>query len=99
MRKNLTGFLLAMLCFVIAGKAQVLSISGKITDEKGVPIPFASIVIKGKSKTGTTSDEQGNFKISASTGDVLEISGVNFTSREVKVGSATSINVVLSPGK
>ena len=99
MRKNLTGFLLAMLCLVIAGKAQVLTISGRITDEKGAPIPFASIVIKGNSKTGTTSDDQGNFKISASSGDVLEISGINFAPREVKVGTATTLNVVLSPGK
>ena len=99
MRKKLTSFLLAMLCFVIAGKAQVLTISGRITDDKGAPVPFASVVIKGKSNTGTTSDEQGNFKISASKGDVLEISGVSFAPKEVTVGTATTIDVMLSPTK
>ena len=96
MRKKLVGFLLAMLCFVIAGEAQVLTISGKVKDEKGTPIPFASVVIKGKSNSGTTSDDQGNFKISASKGDVLEISGVGFATQEVKVGTATTVDVSLS---
>ncbi len=93
MRKKLTSFLLAMLCFVIAGESQVLTISGRISDEKGTPVPFASVVIKGKSNTGTTSDAQGNFKISASKGDVLEISGVSFATREVTVGTSATIDV------
>ncbi len=62
MRKIVSSLLLAMLCFAFAGKAQVLTISGRITDEKGIPIPSGSIIIKGKTRTGTVSDAQGNFQ-------------------------------------
>lgn len=96
MRKIVPGFLLAMLCFTMAGWAQTLTISGKIADEKGVPIPFASVVIKGKNTAGATSDAQGNFRISTSKGSVLVISSVSYAAKEVTVGSATTVNVTLA---
>jgi TonB-linked SusC/RagA family outer membrane protein len=99
MRKRLTSFLLVMLCFAITSWSQVLSISGRITDETGSPIPFVSVVLKGKTAAGTTSDAQGNFKISASKGDVLVVSGVSYLTKEVTVGSETSIEVSLVPSK
>lgn len=99
MRKKLLSFLLAMLCFVIAGKSQVLTISGRVEDEKGAPIPFVSVVPKNKQSSGTTSDQQGNFKLAASKGDVLVFSGVGFATKEVVVGNNATIEVRLLPGK
>ncbi len=99
MRKKLPGFLLALLCFAMAGNAQDLSISGRITDEKGAPIPFVSIVIKGKSKTGTTSNQDGKFSITASKGDVIVASGVGYASKEVAVGTGSTIEIMLNPVK
>lgn len=52
-----------MLLSALIASGQVMPISGKITDEKGNPVPFASVIIKGKGKTGTTADEQGRFTI------------------------------------
>ncbi len=95
MRKILSSLLVAMLCFAIAGQAQTLTISGRVTDEKGVPIPSASVVIKSKRTKGIAADEQGNFKISATKGDILVVSSVNFIAKEVIVGSSTTINVSL----
>jgi TonB-linked SusC/RagA family outer membrane protein len=95
MRKILSSLLVAMLCFAIAGQAQTLTITGRVTDEKGVPIPSASVVLKSKKAKGIAADEQGNFKISASKGDVLVISSVNFVQKEVTVGSSTTLNVSL----
>ncbi|WP_315823529.1 TonB-dependent receptor plug domain-containing protein [Paraflavitalea speifideaquila] len=95
MRKKLLSFLLAMLCFAMVGKSQVLTISGKIQDEKGAPIPFVSVVIKGKRTTGTSSDQQGNFKITASKGDVLLVTGVGYAPKEVAVGNNSSVEVML----
>ncbi|MEO8174912.1 MAG: TonB-dependent receptor plug domain-containing protein, partial [Sediminibacterium sp.] len=94
MRKIVSSILLAMLCFVIAGKAQVLTVSGRVTDEKGQPVPSASIVVKGKTSTGAAADPQGNYKITASRGDVLVISSLNFLTKEVTV-SGTTANVSL----
>lgn len=99
MRKKLSSFLLAMLFFALNSKSQVLTISGRITDETGSPIPFVSVVIKGKTTTGTTSDQQGNFKISASKGQVLVISGVSYATKEVTIGTATSLEISLTPIK
>lgn len=79
--------------------AQDRPITGKVTDETGAPIPFVSVVIKGKTKTGTTSDQQGKFSISASKGDVLIVSGVGFVTREVVVGSGATVDIALVPAK
>ena len=97
MRKIVSSFLLAMLCFAIAGKAQILTVSGRVTDDKGSPIPSASVVIKGKKTTGAAADAQGYYKINAAKGDVLVISSVSFAPKEVTVGTSTTLNVSLNP--
>jgi len=95
MRKILT-LCVVMLFSALIASSQVMPISGKIMDEKGNPVPYASIVIKGKGKTGTTADEQGRFTINASKGDVLVVSGVNLQAKEVTVTSSAAINLTLS---
>jgi hypothetical protein len=79
--------------------AQNRTITGKVTDEKGAPVSFVSVIIKGKSGTGTTSDAEGNFKISASKGDVLVLSGVGYATKDVPVGSGNTVDVTLAPSK
>lgn len=83
----------------MAGQSQVPTITGTIKDEKGVPIPYVSVVIKGKPNAGTTSDAEGNFRIAAERGNVLVLSGVGFETKEVTLGAGNSINVVLGEGK
>ena len=53
------------------------SISGIVTDESGVPLPGASIIIAGSS-VGTSTDFDGNFTISAEIGDTLVIGYVGY---------------------
>lgn len=79
--------------------AQDRIVTGKVTDEKGVPIPFITVVVKGKKTGGTSSDADGNFKISASKGDVLVLSGVSFATREVAVGAGTTVDITLNSSK
>jgi TonB-linked SusC/RagA family outer membrane protein len=74
---------------------QSLLISGKITDERGQPLPGVSINERGTSN-GTTTDGEGNFQLRvASEQSVLEISIVGFISREVAVGKHATLNIVL----
>lgn len=94
MRKIVTSLLLAILIAIVTN-AQVLNISGRVTDEKGNPVPYASVIIKGKTNVGVSADDQGKYKISASKGEVLVISSVNFTSKEVTVSGNTTVNVSL----
>ncbi len=46
--------------------AQTQTITGTVVDDTGLPLPGASVVIKGTS-TGTSTDFDGNFSLNAST--------------------------------
>ncbi|MEQ6122514.1 SusC/RagA family TonB-linked outer membrane protein [Reichenbachiella sp. MALMAid0571] len=71
-----------------------VDISGKITDENGEGLPGASIVIKGTS-TGTTSDLDGNYSMSAAIDAVLVVSFVGYSTQEITVGSQTVIDIAM----
>jgi len=96
MRKILSSLVVAMLFFVIAGQSQDLTISGRVTDDKGAPIPSASVVIKSNRNKGTAADDQGRYKITAAKGNVLVFTSVGFGSKEVTVGASNVINVTLA---
>ncbi len=93
MRQVLSLFL-GLLFSIAMVAAQSRTITGKVTEKNGQPVDGASVQIKG-SKTGTAADAQGNFKITAKTGDVLVISAVNFGSKEVKLGTESTLNITL----
>ncbi len=58
-------------------------VSGKVTDKtSNEPLPGASIVVKGTTN-GTTTDFDGNYQISAETGDTLIFSYIGFKPFEV----------------
>lgn len=98
MRKKLPFFLLAMLC-VFVSKSQTLTLSGRVLDEKGAPVPYASIVLKGKTKAGTTTDPDGKFTLTAAMGNVLIVSAVNYVNYEITIGRATTLEIKLAPAK
>jgi TonB-linked SusC/RagA family outer membrane protein len=77
--------------------AQQKTITGTVTDDTGLPLPGANVIIKGTS-TGTQSDFDGNYSISADVGQTLTFSYVGFDTQEVKVGSKNQINISLKPG-
>ncbi|MEJ2104916.1 MAG: TonB-dependent receptor, partial [Ignavibacteriaceae bacterium] len=85
--------------FLITGSlfAQNLHLKGKVTNEKGQPLPGVTILIKGTTK-GTTTNQDGNYVLDASKGDVLQFSYIGFTTKLVKVGQSTTINVQLKSG-
>ncbi|WP_240915517.1 TonB-dependent receptor [Polaribacter sp. 20A6] len=88
--------LILFLCLPTLGFGQQKTITGTvITSGDDFPLPGASIIVKGTS-TGTTSDFDGKYSISAKTGDILVFSYIGFASNEVKVASETVINVSLS---
>ncbi len=93
MRKILS-LLAVLMLWTVSVIAQNRVITGQVKDDKGDPIPFASVTIKGTQK-GTQTDANGNFRIEAKTGDVLVISAVGSKEREVAVGSSNSYNVSL----
>ena len=63
MRKIFYLFMLQLLAFSVLVNAQQKNVTGTITDQKGQPVPFASVLIKG-SKKGVSADAEGTFVIS-----------------------------------
>jgi len=93
MRRFLSLFTVLMLCGVLAF-AQSRVVTGRVTDNTGKPVSFATILIKG-SKTGVQTDINGEYSIKAKTGDVLVISQAEFTPAEVTIGNSNSISTAL----
>lgn len=71
---------------------QQSQISGTVTDQDGMPLPGVNILIEGTS-TGTQSDFDGNYAISASEGQVLVFTYIGQTTEKRTVGSSKVINV------
>lgn len=76
--------------------AQEKTVKGKIADESGLPIPGASLLIKGTTK-GSTTDMDGNYSISAKSGDIIIFSYLGYNSIEQKITESNSYNVSLKP--
>lgn len=73
------------------------TITGEVTDEKGVPLPGANILVKGTQR-GTSSDVEGKFRLDLEDGDnVLLFSFVGYQTKEVHVGNESRIAVSLTP--
>ncbi len=92
-RRLLALWLLVLPC--LASWAQSGKITGKVSGKLDKsPLPGVTVVIKG-TKTGTVTDPQGVYSITAKSGDVLQFSFVGFGQKEVTVGSAATIDVEL----
>jgi TonB-linked SusC/RagA family outer membrane protein len=75
-------------------------ISGRVTDLVGIPLIGANITVKQSSGIGTISDVDGNYSLSVpSEGSVLIFSYTGYETKEVLVGSMTTLNVSLNEGK
>lgn len=72
------------------------TIKGVVKDEKGVTIPGVSVKVKG-SPSGTQTNVNGQYVISAKAGDVLVFSYVGYQSKEVTVGTESTLDVSLNP--
>ncbi|MDD7888136.1 SusC/RagA family TonB-linked outer membrane protein [Flavivirga sp. 57AJ16] len=74
---------------------QQIKVSGKVTDEAGIPVIGATVLIKGTFK-GTATDFDGSYTITvANPENVLVFSSLGFESQEITVGNKNTINVIL----
>jgi TonB-linked SusC/RagA family outer membrane protein len=76
--------------------AQAVNISGVVTAQSdGLPLPGVSVLVKG-STTGTQTDAQGRFTLSANVKDVIVISYIGFNTQEVTLtANGGSLKIVL----
>ncbi len=68
------------------------NITGQVIDENGVGLPGASVMEKGTTN-GVSSDFDGNYSITASEGSVLIFSYIGYSSKEVTVGTSSTIDM------
>lgn len=73
------------------------AVTGIVTDEDGVPLPGATIVVL-ETNDGATSDFDGNYSISAAEGLTIEISFVGYESQKIVVNADADYNVSLVEG-
>ena len=77
--------------------AQEISVKGHVTDEKNVGIIGATVTVKG-SRQATTTDENGNFLLTAKKGAVVTVSYVGYGSRDYTVTGPTLDAALSSKG-
>ena len=71
-------------------------VTGKVRDEKGTPLDHVSISISDK-KSGTSTNEQGNYKIRVDEHAVLNFSYLGYKTLAVPVKGRNYIDVTLMP--
>ncbi len=70
------------------------NITGKVTDDKGVPLPGVNVTVKGTQK-GTITDINGLYRLPVERGETIVFSFVGFKKQEVVVKEQKEINIAL----
>lgn len=81
--------------FLLSANSQQKTITGTVTGaEDGQPVIGATVMIRGTT-TGTSTDVNGRYQISAAPGSVLEFRFLGMKTKEAVVGTSGIINVAL----
>jgi len=80
---------------VVDVQQQQRTVTGKVTDQNGEPLPGATVMVKGTTQ-GTITDAEGNYSLSNVPDDAtLVFSFVGMETQEINVDNRTRINVIL----
>jgi TonB-linked SusC/RagA family outer membrane protein len=85
-----------LLFYSVAALSQTRTVTGRVLSKDGQPIPDATVRIDG-TKTGTTTNAKGEFKLTARPGNVLIFSAISFSPERVTVTDGRdSYNIALT---
>lgn len=73
---------------------QNIVVKGKIIDEKGLPIPGATIQVKSTGKT-VIANAEGRFNLTAEENDILIVSYIGYKKKEVSLRKTGELNIQL----
>ncbi len=80
----------------LGNAARQISVSGKVADSSGTPLPGVTVVIKGTTQ-GTITDADGKYSLAnVPEGGLLVFSFVGMKTQEIPVNGKISINVIMS---
>ncbi len=92
--KNYYALLVLIMFGVSPLFAQNRTISGQVVDDNNLPLPGATVLVKGTTN-GTSTDFDGKYSINLNTGNILVFSYVGYVTQEVQIGTSNTINVIL----
>lgn len=75
---------------------ELIRLSGKVTDDKGNPIPGATVIIHGTTQ-GVATDANGRYTIPVRPDDVLRVSFIGYKPEIVAIKGKKTVNVTLNP--
>jgi len=93
MKKILSTALFFLSSLIMFGQNR--TVTGKVTNAEGRPVPFATVTVKG-TPNAVSADENGNFSIQAPANAVLVFSSTGYQSSEMNIGNQTTVNTTLS---
>lgn len=73
-----------------------ITVNGRVTDDKGNPIPGATLLIHGTTQ-GAATDADGKYSLSMRPDDVLRVSCIGYKTEVVSVKGRKTLNISLSP--
>ena len=90
-------YILLLLTFGCLSGLSAQTVEGTITDKDGFPLIGATVMIKSTG-SGTVTDYDGKYSVSAGAGQALIVSYTGYATQEVEVGADGTLDIVLSPG-
>jgi len=94
------GLLVLLVFSALMVKAQTGSVSGKVLDETGLPLPGASVVVKGTTRS-TSTDANGNFKLAGLSNGPITLSasfiGYQTLDKAVSIPANATVSFQLVP--
>jgi TonB-linked SusC/RagA family outer membrane protein len=79
----------------IVSDRQDITVSGQVVQADGLPLPGATVVVKG-TNLGISTDQDGRFTLTVPPGSTLVISSVGFASKQIPLtGPTSSLSVQL----
>ncbi len=94
-----TSMIFTLLCFSFVqtfAQTKSLTITGKVTDENGKPLPGVSVLIKSAT-SGTISNQDGAYSLSANDNSTLVFSSISYETQEIPVSNRSVIDVSMLP--
>ena len=75
-------------------EAQDITVTGKVADEDGMPLPGVFVLLDGSS-IGTSTDSSGKYSIKAPADASLTFTCIGFVEQNVQIKGRTLVDVVL----
>lgn len=87
-------FSLVLMLVAVSGAMAQNTIKGKVKDEQGMGLPGVSVVVKSTT-SGTVTDDQGNYTVTADRNATLVFSFIGYLTQEIALGNKNTLDIVL----